>query len=109
MMKQSKKALDLERDARCVLHNTISDPNGTEPEFKLYGRALECDGGMTEQYCRAYAERWKRNPPDSFPGHVFSIDIEIVAVIHYDTENNEMNLKLWDPENGPRETKRKYP
>ena len=33
MMWQSRKALDLLRDLRCTIHNTISNKNGTEGEF----------------------------------------------------------------------------
>src|ERR1700722_16535189 len=39
MMYRSMKALDLLRDPRCVVHSTISDKDGTEGEFKVYGRA----------------------------------------------------------------------
>ncbi len=41
MMWQSRKALDLLRDSRCVLHSCVSDRMGSEGEFKLYGRAIE--------------------------------------------------------------------
>jgi hypothetical protein len=40
MMWQSKKALDLLRDPRCTIHNTVSDRQATEGEFKVYGRAV---------------------------------------------------------------------
>ncbi|HWJ31924.1 MAG TPA: pyridoxamine 5'-phosphate oxidase family protein, partial [Gaiellaceae bacterium] len=36
-MTRSAKTRDLERDARCTLHNAISDPTAGEAEFKLYG------------------------------------------------------------------------
>ena len=38
MMWQSRKALDLLRDPRCSLHSTVSDRQGSEGEFKLYGQ-----------------------------------------------------------------------
>ena len=41
MMWQSVKALDLLRDPRCVVHSTVSDREGSEGEFKVYGRAVE--------------------------------------------------------------------
>ena len=41
MMWRSVKALDLLRDPRCVVHSTVSDRDGTEGEFKVYGRARE--------------------------------------------------------------------
>ncbi len=39
MMWQSKKALDLLRDPRCLVHSIITDRKGNEGEFKLRGRA----------------------------------------------------------------------
>ena len=39
MMWRSMKALDLLRDPRCVVHSVVSDKDGTEGEFKVYGRA----------------------------------------------------------------------
>ena len=41
MMWRSRKALDLMRDSRCVVHSTVSDRMGSEGEFKVYGRAVE--------------------------------------------------------------------
>jgi hypothetical protein len=35
MMWQSKKALDFLRDPRCTIHNTVSDRQATEGEFKF--------------------------------------------------------------------------
>src|SRR5688572_25448622 len=41
MIWQSKKALDLLREPRCHLHSVVTDRNGTEGEFKLWGRARD--------------------------------------------------------------------
>ena len=41
MMWRSRKALDLLRDPRCVVHSTVVDRKGSEGEFKVYGRAVE--------------------------------------------------------------------
>ena len=38
MMWKSRKALDLIRDPRCVVHSTVVDRKGSEGEFKVYGR-----------------------------------------------------------------------
>ena len=37
MMWRSVKALDLLRDPRCTIHNAVSDREGGDGEFKLYG------------------------------------------------------------------------
>ena len=109
MMKNSRKALDLLRDSRCTLHNTVSDPNGSEVECKMYGRAIAGQEGMKERYRSAYASRWGRDPPQSFPAYVFSMDLDKLALIRYDTERNLMHVKKWTKEGGSREYSRKYP
>jgi hypothetical protein len=54
MMWRSMKALDLLRDPRCVVHSTISNKDGTEGEFKVYGRAVAVDDTASrERYCSA--------------------------------------------------------
>src|SRR5437764_11139431 len=41
MMWQSRKARDLLRDPRLVVHSVVCDREGTEGDFKLYGRAVD--------------------------------------------------------------------
>ena len=41
MMWRSRKALDLLRDPRCVVHSTVVDRKGSEGEFKVYGHAVD--------------------------------------------------------------------
>ncbi len=109
MMRGSKKALDLLRDPRCVVHSTISDPNGSEPEAKLYCRAVAGDAKVRSSYSRAYARRWKRSPPESFPAYTFAMDLKSVAFIRYDTRKSIMVLQHWTPEGGLKETRQEYP
>ena len=40
MIWRSQKALDLLRDPRCTIQNTVSDFNGLEGEFKVYAGPL---------------------------------------------------------------------
>jgi Pyridoxamine 5'-phosphate oxidase len=40
-MRRTTKARDLSRDPRCFLHSVVSDPDGSEGELKLSGRAEE--------------------------------------------------------------------
>src|SRR5271155_3112682 len=47
MMWRSMKALDLLRDPRCVVHSTISDKDGREGEFKVYGRVVAVEEPAT--------------------------------------------------------------
>lgn len=76
MMWQSTKALDLLRDPRCVVHNTVSDRMGTDGEFKLYGRAEPVhDADDRERYCQALFAKieWR---PEGDEWHLFAIDID---------------------------------
>ena len=53
-MWRSQKALDLLRDSRCTIHNTVSDRHASEGEFKIHSRALEItDPGERERYAVA--------------------------------------------------------
>ncbi len=55
MLWRSKKALDLLREPRCVLHSAIADINGSEGEFKLRGRAVEVPPvDLREHYRQAF-------------------------------------------------------
>ena len=44
MMWRSKKALDLLRDPRCVVHSVTCDRMGTDGDLKLYGRMTDVQG-----------------------------------------------------------------
>ncbi|HLN15256.1 MAG TPA: pyridoxamine 5'-phosphate oxidase family protein [Acidimicrobiales bacterium] len=79
MMWQSKKALDLLRDPRCVVHSTVSDKDGTEGDVKIYGRAEPvADAEEREGYCVALeaAIGWR---PQGDEWHLFAVDITEVG------------------------------
>jgi hypothetical protein len=76
MMWRSKKALDLLRDPRCLLHSAPADASGADGEFKLYGRAREIDdAAWRAEYFAAAQERIPEVDPDA-PAHVFAFDLE---------------------------------
>ena len=78
MIWQSKKALDLLRDPRCTLHSAVSDRNGTEGEFKVYGRARDVqDAKKRELYAAELEKKIDWRPQGSF--HCFTIDVESAA------------------------------
>jgi hypothetical protein len=104
MIWQSRKALDLLRDARCVLHSIITDPDANEGEFELRGRALEI---TDERYLSTIRERWIL--PASSPLHVFSVDILSASLTTYEFKKGEMIIQMWDPQHGIREVRRTYP
>lgn len=93
MMWRSVKALDLLRDPRCVVHSTVSDREGTEGEFKVYGRAVEVND--LEERRRfgdaVYAAIEFRPEEPEF--HCFAIAIESVAFTQI--RDGEMHHLVW--------------
>ena len=93
MMWRSVKALDLLRDPRCVVHSTVSNRDGTEGEFKVYGRAREVDD----------PDEWRKFGDAVFAaiglriedveGYCFAIDIE--SVVFSVLRGEEFHRQIW--------------
>ena len=78
MMWQSRKALDLVRDPRCVVHSTVADKDGTEGEFKAYGVARDVpEPERREKYCAILEEQIGWRPTEPF--HLFTLDLTEVG------------------------------
>ena len=93
MMWQSKKALDLLRDPRCLVHSIITDRKGNEGEFKLRGRARDIsDLEIRKAYGKALFEKigWRPQEPEL---HLFAIDIEHTALIAF--EGAKKSVQTW--------------
>ena len=95
MMWRSVKALDLLRDPRCVVHSTVSERDGTEGEFKVYGRAVKVtDPEELRRFCDAvYAAIGVRIEEMEGRGHCFAIAIESVA--YSKLEGEEFHRQVW--------------
>ena len=108
MMWRSRKALDLIRNPRCVIHSVITNLDGSDGEIKLYGQAIERqdsdEGGWRHQVFR---ERWGASAPEAF--HVFSVEIESAAYIAFDIAKGQMTVTQWDTRRGVRKMSRAYP
>ena len=93
MMLKSVKALDLMRDPRCVVHSTVSDKNGTEGEFKVYGSAREVNNpDEWQRFSDAvYATLGLR--VEDLGGHCFAIDIE--SVVFSVLRGEEFHRLIW--------------
>lgn len=99
MMWRSRKALDLLRDPRIVVHSVISDREGTEGDVKLYGRAIDISAPeLRESYRDAIKARigWAPDEPEY---HLFALDIESAGYIVFGDEGYAL---AWDPEHGLR-------
>ncbi len=88
MMLHSRKAVDLLRDPRLVLHNPISTNQGDEVEISLRGRAVEIDDEKTRRRYVGSLPEWEGRD-----FHLFSVDIESVGLIRY--ERGEQHVKVW--------------
>lgn len=104
MLPRSLKALDLHRDPRCVVHSCVSDPDGREGEFKLYGRAVVAED--RDARSGRYKSWWKELPPGS--SIVYSFIIEGAAFVSWDMEKGLMTVRRWSPEAGLRESTSPY-
>jgi hypothetical protein len=107
-MWRSRKALDLIRDPRYVIHSAMTNLDGSDGEVKLYGRAIEYqdsdEGGWRHQVFR---ERWGASAPEAF--HVFTVEIESVAYIAFDISASQTIVTQWDAWRGVRKMSRAYP
>ena len=101
MMWRSRKAIDLRRDPRLVIHNPICSNAGDEVEFNLKGKAIEVhDLDVRRRFAQAVAETTTWKEPHF---HLFAIDIDSAALIKY--ERGEQLVKVWP---GGRERRQRY-
>lgn len=99
MMWQSKKALDLLRDGRCVIHSTTSEKDGQQGDAKLSAIARQLEPGRTEPYWQHIEQKLGWRPEG--PAHAFVFDIVSAAYVRLSgPPENEMRLLTWP---GPQE------
>jgi Pyridoxamine 5'-phosphate oxidase len=97
MLWNSRKAADLLRDPRILVHSVITSRDGGEGEFKVRGTArAEHDEGMQRRYASAVAAALGWNPePGRF--HLFAVDIEQVTFVRYDDATGDQHVVMWPP------------
>jgi hypothetical protein len=82
MMRDSRKARDLERDPRLTITTTQCDREARRGDFKLYGRALAIsDPAVRERYGQVIFEAIGWRPDEPYP--LFGIDIDSAAYISF--------------------------
>lgn len=101
---RSAKGHDLERDPRCVVHSPVSTGDGSEGEFKLYGRAIET---AAPELIEAAGGWWAGQPPSRYA--VYRLDIEEAVAVRWDLARGRMLISYWTPAEGLRSTERDYP
>jgi hypothetical protein len=99
-MAWSRKAADLSRDTRLVLHNAVTGPDNGEPEIKLAGRALPADPATRAAW-------WA----DTVGEHalVFGVDITQALYIEWHLGAGELTATSWSPSVGVRVRRRSSP
>jgi hypothetical protein len=97
MMWQSKKATDLLRDPRILLHSVITNRDGDEGEFKIRGTArAEYDAAVQRRYAQQVAQSLGWDPQvGSF--HLFEVSAEHLAYIRYDPITEHQHVAMWPP------------
>ena len=93
MMWHSVKALDLLSDPRCVVHSTVSNRDGTEGEFKVYGRAVEVNDAEERRRFGDAVFAAIGFRPEEPEFHCFAISIESVVFSHL--RDSEFHRQVW--------------
>ena len=99
MMWRSKKALDLLRDPRIVVHSVTTNRDGTDGDVKIYGRAVdEQDPNLRAAFREAIRRRidWSPDEPEY---HCFSVDVRSVGYVRF---GDRAEALTWDEEHGLR-------
>jgi hypothetical protein len=92
---RTRKAADLELDPRILVHNIVTDREGTAGEYKVRGQAVsESDSEVHRAYAETVESLLGWTPePGRF--HLFRVDIEDVTFIRWDPATNDQFVSRW--------------
>ena len=95
MLWGSKKAADLLRDPRLLVHSIVTSRDGSAGEYKVRGRAVaEQDEETQAGYAAAIREHAGWDPvPGSF--HLFWVEVAEVTFIRYEDATGDQFVTLW--------------
>jgi Pyridoxamine 5'-phosphate oxidase len=91
----SRKAGDLGRDPRILVHSVVTKRDGSDGEVKVRGRAIPVEApDVLAGFARAVTETlgWT---PDIGQSHVFRIDVEEVTVVRWIDATNDQFVTRW--------------
>jgi hypothetical protein len=100
MMWRSRKAADLLRDPRIVVHSVTANRQGTDGDVKLNGRVVdERHKEVREAFREAIRDRidWAPDEPNY---HCFSVDVSSAGYIRF---GGDAVALAWDPQRGLRQ------
>ena len=97
MLWQSRKAADLMRDPRILVHSVVTGRDGAEGEFKIRGTAhSEQDPAVQRRYADSVSSSLGWAPePGKF--HLFAVSIEEATFIRYDDATGDQHVAMWPP------------
>jgi hypothetical protein len=92
---ESRKADDLRRDARVLVHSIVTGREGAGGEYKVRGHAIaEVDPAVQDGYARAIRAQAGWEPqPGRF--HLFRVDVDDVTFIRWDPSTNDQFVSRW--------------
>ena len=95
MLLDSRKAGDLARDPRILVHSIVTSRNGAEGECKVRGRAVPVDDhDIQAAYAAVVRDRLGWDPvPGRF--HLFWVDVDDVTFIRYDDATGDQFIARW--------------
>jgi Pyridoxamine 5'-phosphate oxidase len=95
MLWGSRKAADLGRDQRVLVHSIVTARDGAEGEVKVRGTAVPVDDLATQQtYADQVGAALGWSPvPGRF--HLFRVEIDEVTLIRYDEPTGDQHVVLW--------------
>jgi hypothetical protein len=93
MMWQSRKAIDLLRDDRILVHSITTTRDGNEGEVKVRGRAIPIDDPATRAHYRVEVAVLGWQPEEPY-FHLFRVEIADVTFIRY-TPAGDQHVARW--------------
>jgi hypothetical protein len=91
----SRKADDLRRDGRVLVHSIVTNRTGQDGEYKLRGTAIaEPDAVLHARYAGEVAARLGWQPePGKF--HLFRVELADITYIRWDDATNDQYVTRW--------------
>jgi Pyridoxamine 5'-phosphate oxidase len=92
---RTRKAADLGRDPRILVHSIVTSRDGTGGEYKLRGTAIaEPDWQVHERYAAMVEAQlgWK---PEPGRFHLFRVDVADVTFIRWNDATNDQYVTRW--------------
>lgn len=95
MMWHSRKADDLRRDPRVLVHSIVTGADGAEGEFKVRGLAVGERDPRVQAGFAAHASQRLGWTAEVGRFHLFSVDVADVTYIRYDTATGDQYVTRW--------------